>query len=88
MRIYGKHTINKEICQKMSENTTTQTAETKILENIANPTQSYEVDGEKTTLKDPVKQLDALDRLKAARASRNPAAAIMAFHFQGGSGER
>ena len=68
--------------------TTTSTEEQKILENAANPVQSYEVDGEKTTLKDPVKQLEALRLAKAARASRNPLGAIMAFNIPSGSGVR
>ena len=68
--------------------TTTSTEEQKILENAANPVQSYEVDGEKTTLKDPVKQLEALKLAKAANAARNPLGAIMAFNIPSGTGAR
>ena len=68
--------------------TTTSTEEQKILENAANPVQSYEVDGEKTTLKDPVKQLEALKLAKAARAAHNPLGAIIAFDIPSGSGVR
>ncbi len=68
--------------------TTTSTEEQKILENAANPVQSYEVDGEKTTLKDPVKQLEAYKLAKSASAARNPLGAIMAFNIPSGSGAR
>lgn len=67
---------------------TRETAEEKILENVANPAQSYEIDGEKTTLKDPSKQLDALERLSRRSVARNPLSAIYPFKFPGGSGLR
>lgn len=70
----------------MSDNI--QQAEEKILENAANQVDSYELDGEKTTLKDPVRQIDALDRLAARRAARNPLGAIIGFRLPSGSGER
>lgn len=63
-------------------------AEEKILDNAANPVETYEIDGEKTQLKDPVKQIDALDRLAARRAARNPLGAILGCRIQSGSGER
>ena len=66
----------------------TSSAEDKILQNIANPAQSYEVDGEKTQLKDPVKQLEALSALKKASVSRHPLGAIIAFHTPSGTGLR
>ncbi len=65
-----------------------QTAEEKILENIANPVNTYEVDGEKTTLKDPSKQLEALANYKKLRAARNPLGAIHAFRIPSGEGTR
>ena len=67
---------------------TTDTAEKKILENIANPVSNYEVDGEKTTLKDPLKQLDALSAYRKHRAARNPLGAIQAFRIPSGEGLR
>lgn len=67
---------------------TREEAEKKILENAANPAQSYEIDGEKTTLKDPTKQLDALDRLSARSAARNPLGALRFFRLPGGTGLR
>ena len=63
-------------------------AEEKILENVSSPVQSYEVDGEKVTNKDVLKQLDALERIKAVRAARNPVAAIRFLHFPGSLGTR
>lgn len=75
----------------MSEETTQITreeAEAKILQNAANPAQSYEIDGERTTLKDPSKQLDALDRLSARKAARNPLGAMRFFRLPGGTGLR
>ena len=65
-----------------------QTVEKSILENLANPVQSYEVDGEKVTQKDALKQLDALERMKAHRVSRNPLAAVGFFHLPPSSGMR
>ena len=70
----------------MPEATTSQ--EQKILENVANPVQSYEVDGEKTTMKDPVKQLEALKLARGMSAARNPLGAIVAFEMPSGSGMR
>lgn len=70
----------------MSDNI--QQAEEKILENAANQVDSYELDGEKTKLKDPVRQIDALDRLAARRAARNPLGAILGIRISSGSGER
>ena len=72
----------------MPEQLTKEQAEQKILENAANPVSSYAVDGEQTTMKDPAKQLDALDRLSQRRAARNPLGAILAFRFPSGTGER
>jgi len=72
----------------MADPITPAQAEQKILENAANPVDSYEIDGEKTELKDPVKQLKALEMLARRSASRNPLAAIRTFHFPSGSGER
>ena len=75
----------------MSEETThitTEEAEARILDNAANPAQSYEIDGETTTLKDPAKQLDALSRLSSRKAARNPLSAIYPFRLPGGSGLR
>ena len=67
---------------------TTQSAEEKILENIANPVNTYEVDGEKTALKDPAKQLEALAAFRKLRAARNPLGAIRAFRIPSGEGLR
>ena len=67
---------------------TTSEAEEAILQNAANATQSYEVDGEKIALKDPLKQLEALDRIRASRAARNPLGAIRFFRTPGGTGLR
>lgn len=72
----------------MPEQLTKEQAEQKILENAANPVQQYAVDGEQTTMKDPARQLDALDRLSQRRAARNPLAAILALKLPAGSGER
>ena len=66
----------------------TSSQEQKILENAANPVQSYEVDGEKTTMKDPVKQLEAYKLAKGMTASRNPLGAILAFNTPSGTGLR
>ncbi|MBQ9368869.1 MAG: hypothetical protein IJT83_13895 [Victivallales bacterium] len=63
-------------------------AEQKILENAANPVQQYSVDGEQTTMKDPARQLDALDRLARRRAARNPLGAILTLKVPSGTGER
>ena len=63
-------------------------AEEKILENVASNVQSYEVDGEKVVNKDALKQLEALDKLKASRASRNPLRAVGFFHMGPTSGMR
>jgi len=60
----------------------------KIVENIANPVSKYEVDGEKTELKDPLRQLQAVEQLARHRAARNPLGAIRTFHYPSGSGER
>ncbi|MGI6353824.1 MAG: hypothetical protein GX937_02395 [Lentisphaerae bacterium] len=63
-------------------------AQEKILENIANPVSSHAVDGEKTELKDPLRQLQAMELLARQRAARNPLGAIGSFRFPSGSGER
>lgn len=65
-----------------------QQAEEKILENVSSNVQSYEVDGEKVVNKDALKQLDALDRIRAHRASRNPLGAIRFLRFPGSLGTR
>lgn len=70
------------------DKTDIQEAEESILRNAASSVQSYEVDGEKVTNKDPVKQLDALDRLKAARSARHPLSAVRFWHLPGSSGAR
>jgi len=72
----------------MAEQITPSQAEQKVLENIANQVNSYEIDGERTELKDPLKQLKALELLAKRRAARNPLASIRSFHFPSGSGER
>jgi hypothetical protein len=63
-------------------------AEQKILENLANPVSSYELDGERTELKDPLKQLQALDLLAKRAAARRPLGAIRSFRLPSGNGER
>ena len=68
--------------------TSIKTAEENILKNIQSPVESYEVDGEKVTNKDPLKQLDAIDRLKSSGAARNPVSAIRFMRFPGSTGQR
>ncbi|MDY0177381.1 MAG: hypothetical protein RBT25_10885 [Lentisphaeria bacterium] len=63
-------------------------AQEKIIENVANPVASHAVDGEKTELKDPLRQLQAMELLARQRAARNPLGAIKSFHYPSGSGER
>jgi hypothetical protein len=72
----------------MTQKPTIKTAEEKILDNIANPVHSHEVDGERLQIKDPLKQLQALDLLSKRRAARNPLGAIRSLHIPSGSGER
>lgn len=72
----------------MAEKITPSQAEQKVLENIANQVDSYEIDGERTELKDPLKQLQALELLAKRRAARNPLANIRAFRLPSSSGER
>ena len=72
----------------MADPITPEQAEQKILDNVANPVGSYEIDGEKTEMKDPIKQLQALGLLSKRVAARRPLAAIRAFHMPSGNGER
>ena len=60
----------------------------KILENVANPVQSYEVDGEKVTRKDPLRQLQALEEVRRIKTARKPLSAVRFFRITGGRGDR
>lgn len=67
---------------------TPEQAEKKILENAADPTKSYEVDGEKIETKDPLKQVEAMNAISARKAGRRPLGAVGCFRMLSGSGER